>query len=51
MFANSVSGGRDFTPAGLFDGIVDTVDGLVGTIKEKISDVASDIAGKTRPKE
>ena len=51
VFANSVSGGRDFTPAGLFDGIVDTVDGLVGTIKEKISDVASDIAGKTRPKE
>ena len=51
VFANSVSGGRDFTPAGLFDGLVDTVDGLVGTIKEKISDVASDIAGKTRPKD
>ncbi len=51
VFANSVSGGRDFTPEGIADGIADTVDGIIGTIKEKISDIASDIAEKTKPQE
>lgn len=51
VFSNSVSGGRDFTPAGIADGIADTVDGIVDTIKGKISDIASDIAEKTKPQE